>query len=184
MLQAEKKKMYPRPPMNAPDIHWQAPTEGNYKLNVDAATTENGRRELGCIVRDHKGDIIVAAHKQVTTNWDAETSEAAAVVYGVKTALETGLWSLEVEMDCLNVAEALKKKTRRSSYASTFIAETLSLSHSFLKISFQYCNRAGNQVAHTLAKLALMSSDEVGWIEDGPSSILPLVDVDKQCNDA
>ena len=54
---------------------WAPPSEGTDKLNVDGAFTSDGRAGAGMILRNDRGEVIVAACRHLVNCKDALEAE-------------------------------------------------------------------------------------------------------------
>ena len=176
--EATERKKCPRPIPNQNPEKWLPLKEILYKANVDAALDRGCGRGCGLIIRDSKGDQMVAACVRTEANWDAETTETYVVFQGLKIAREAGIQDLVMESEALRVVQALQGSKRRSC-ASIFINKALSLVPCFNIVSFCHVNSSANSVAHELAKHALCLEGETVWLEKGPSCIASLVEKEK-----
>jgi hypothetical protein len=66
-----------------PSHTWRLPEDSLIKLNIDGAYSPDGRAGCGMIVRNHLGEVLVAACRQVHNCWDATEAEIIAVEEGV-----------------------------------------------------------------------------------------------------
>jgi hypothetical protein len=154
---------------------WKPPTEGNLKINVDAAFSEDtGDAAIGVIARDHLGHISLAASIVIDKCSDAEEAEACAIREGLNLAVEYNLKPNAIESDCANaVATANSHKVVASRCWGIY------RDIERLKILSPGCNvtkvvRSCNSVAHELAKLARVSGDSYVWLPPIPGNVLAL----------
>jgi len=89
---------------------WRLPDPGIYKLNFDAGQVGNLGKGWGAIIRNHIGDIILAATEQGPSFKGPDIEEALVCLFGVKYALESGIKNLIIEGICLSLINSLKKK--------------------------------------------------------------------------
>ncbi|KAL2900743.1 FAM172 family protein-like protein Y75B8A.31 [Bienertia sinuspersici] len=87
---------------------WKAPSEGLYKLNVDATFPSDGKVGLGAILRDFAGDAVVATCCLVDGEKNVEVGEALAARLGLKMALEAGFGRIGLETDNIKLASHFK----------------------------------------------------------------------------
>ena len=63
---------------------WEAPPQGVFKVNVDGATTNQGRNSsIGVIIRDCLGQVVVALSKYLPGRFAADQVEALAMEQGI-----------------------------------------------------------------------------------------------------
>jgi len=160
---------------------WLPPPTGVTKVNVDAAIGRGNKRGMGVVVRDCLGESKLAACKGVHADWDVDTSEAYAVLFGLQVCKEAGFRCIELEMDSKTIAAALNKRTQTQSYASVFIQDALRLGELFDVVSFSHVRRNANRVAHRLARLALQFDGKETWNTALPQCITDVIELEKQC---
>ncbi|KAL2941711.1 hypothetical protein RDABS01_030061 [Bienertia sinuspersici] len=117
----------------------------------------------------------------MTESWEGECSvvegEATAVRQGLKTALEAGFQKIEVEVDCLTLYYALRKKTKELS-AYGLILKDWYLCSFCQEVGFSFTKRNGNKVAHALAKYSLENEGMLVWLEEAPTIVMDCVFAD------
>jgi len=160
-------------------LTWEPPRQGQLKANVDAATGRDGMKGVGVVVRDKNGDVKIMACRSFRANWEVETVEAYAVLYGLQICWQEGFHTLELETDSKQVADALNGKKDFLNYTSTFIHDALNLGTRIPVISFSFASRVTNRVAHELARLALRLRTERIWYDRGPSCVAASVEHDQ-----
>ena len=119
------------------------------------------------------------ACRSFRANWEVETVEAYAVLYGIQLYWQEGLQMMELETDSKQVADALNGKKEFLNYTSIFIHDALNLGTRIPVISFSFVNRETNRVAHELARLALRSRTKRLWYDRRPSCVAVLVENDQ-----
>ena len=63
-----------------PEVGWNAPPSGLHKINVDGATSEDGRPSgVGVVIRDCRGMVVAASAKVLPAQYSVEVTEALAV---------------------------------------------------------------------------------------------------------
>jgi len=135
---------------------WKTPPRGVLKVNVDASIGRGGKRGIGVIVRNSRGEIRMAACKRIHAEWEVDTAEAYAVLYGLQTCWEAGYRRIELETDSKIVADAMNRKTQLQNYTSVFIQDALVQGDRFDAVSFSHVRRSANMEAHKLAQLAYL----------------------------
>ena len=74
------------------EVSWKKPPMGVYKINVDGATSERGRKSsIGVIIRDFKGEAATGLCRLLNGNFSVLEMEMLAVEAGVLLAKELGL---------------------------------------------------------------------------------------------
>ena len=63
---------------------WEAPPQGVFKVNVDGATSNQGRNSsIGVIIRDCLGHVVAALSKYLPGRFAADQVEALAMDQGI-----------------------------------------------------------------------------------------------------
>ncbi|KAF5185866.1 hypothetical protein FRX31_024546 [Thalictrum thalictroides] len=145
-------------PGDSPTI-WIPPTDGIIKINVDI-TFRNPETAVGIgyILRDSAGNFISAGTKSA----NAGTSEQAEC-WGIHAAIQEGvrcnLKHVQIESDNKAAVDYLQGKPTNLFWSSSFILDEAKLLSSFFgSVSFSFCCRTGNDIAHNLASEADLSS--------------------------
>jgi hypothetical protein len=96
---------------------WTLPSQGFAKLNVDGAFTARSAG-AGMVLRDHAGEVIFTACRNLESCTDALEAELAAIEEGLKLALHWSTLKIIVETDCSDAVELISgKKANLSAYA-------------------------------------------------------------------
>lgn len=98
---------------------------GQLVLNVDASFPEEDYS--GAVVRDHLGAFIGASTAKPERAGNIVSAQAAALVEGLKLALQLGINSLLVQVDNLVVVEALNMTSGQAMVAAPIIEECRSI---------------------------------------------------------
>ncbi|XBH73973.1 hypothetical protein VPH35_101004 [Triticum aestivum] len=159
-------------PANTPRVnHWRRPMSGSLALNVDASFFEiEHTGSCGAIVRDIGGMFVAASTSKLEHVADVVSAESAALVEGLKLALNIGCNSILVQMDNLMVVEVLNLNTGYSMISAPILDECRSLLSEFGKVSLEHCNRESNSVAHAPALRGRDDPLSV-WLDSPPSFI-------------
>lgn len=151
--------------------NWRKPLTGQLALNVDASFFEDDYSgSCGAIIRDHRGMFIAASTSKLEHVPDIISAEAAALVEGLKLALNIGCNSIYIQMDNLVIVEALKQNTGYSMVAAPILDECRSFLEEFGKVPIEHCNRESNLVAHVLAQQGRVDPPMV-WLDAPPGFI-------------
>ena len=80
---------------------WKPSPESWCKVNVDAAIDHQSQRAgLGVVIRNYKGDVVVAAIKPSSFNGDVPFTEAEAIEWGMQVAKRAGITAVILKSDC------------------------------------------------------------------------------------
>lgn len=158
------------------DVRWYPPDPGVIKINVDAAIKINEDRfGLGVVARDSDGCVVLAAAK---TSWllvSVERAELSAFQWAVELALEYKWAKVVFEGNAQVVVKALQGSISRSFHSQIVVDNVRSAVSSLDCLSFLFCFREANFVAHHLAKWAVASICNNVWCDGGPRWISDLV---------
>ena len=157
---------------------WHYPPVGWMKANFDAHIGPNGDIGLGVVVRDSSGRMVLGGVRRRTANWDVHISEAMAGLFVVELLRRFGFSRVVVEGDSLVVLSALKNKPVGGSPIFNIFNDISRVCLSFDEVSFSHVRRAGNVVAHLLARWECVANSEVVWLDSFPQSVSTLVDLD------
>ncbi|XP_023878442.1 uncharacterized protein LOC111990905 [Quercus suber] len=94
---------------------WMTPPQGVFKINVDGATSDQGRNSsIGVIIRDCNGQVVVAFSKYSHGRFVADQVEALVMEQGILLAQELQLSCVILESDALAVIQAINDNTTGS----------------------------------------------------------------------
>lgn len=80
---------------NAAGARWLPPVTGRFKVNVDGG--EDLSVGFGTVVRDHEGQVIIAASKRHNGLFEPSHVEVMALRFAVKFARDLGLRAVDLE---------------------------------------------------------------------------------------
>ncbi|KAK7849904.1 putative ribonuclease h protein [Quercus suber] len=162
------------PPRHS-QIRWEAPPLGVFKINVDGATSDQGRNSsIGVIIRDSNGLVVAALNKYLPGRFAADQVEALALEQGILLAGDLQLSRVILECDELAVIQALNDNSTGNELGH-ILQGIRRVSESFEFCTFQHVNRTFNVVAHELAQLARREESSCMWYGVPPPAVLSLV---------
>ncbi|GMJ10884.1 hypothetical protein like AT2G04420 [Hibiscus trionum] len=146
------------------------------KINYDASFSESDMKSnSGIVIRNDKGEIMVAATYLKYPIANLEHAEALACEQALILAQELGFRRVEVEGDSLGVVTKLKNWEAYKGFLSTLYRNIQRRGNSFDYLCFSYACREKNGVAHALTRITLPSDEPMVWIEEAPQLVLHLV---------
>ncbi|XP_062100654.1 uncharacterized protein LOC133806581 [Humulus lupulus] len=150
----------------------EKPMEGVVKINYDAGLDHVAKKAgAGAVFRDFHGMVLASS----TWSWDhlldPTIAEALAVYHSILLCSRLGYHMVVIESDCAIVVRAINSHKIEHSYLGYIIRDILSYCNSFHSISFNFCPRMANGVAHSLAKFALSLSNDFIWWPGYPECI-------------
>ncbi|XP_010696345.1 uncharacterized protein LOC104908875 [Beta vulgaris subsp. vulgaris] len=157
---------------------WNKPPVGLLKANFDAHMGPNGEVGLGVVVRDSNGKMVLGGVRRRAANWDVSTAEAMAGLFAVELVHRFGYTRVVMEGDSLVVISGLKNKPVGGSPIFHVFNDISRVCLNFSEISFSHVKRAGNVVAHLLARWECVANSEVVWLDFFPQSISTLAELD------
>ena len=144
--------------------------EGVSKVNVDGPFSVGGEKHgIGFIAQDSEGNFIFAGLKSVWFDGFAEIVEAQALFWAMFVAKEKGWSDVSFEGDCKVIFDSLYRIGSRGFHVQTIIDNCLSFRSYFRSLSFLFCFRDCNGVAHRLAKWAACGLSQEVWDKTGPT---------------
>lgn len=91
---------------------WTKPSEGTLKINVDGSfSKETSSGGWGYVIRDHEGDVVVAAAGRLNHALDALQTEAEACIQALYKAQEMGISWWKLTRYCLSRRSRLRDMT-------------------------------------------------------------------------
>ncbi|CAN1157427.1 Putative ribonuclease H protein At1g65750 [Linum perenne] len=130
---------------------WHPPPTGQVKCNVDAALFfEEGRHGMGALIRSNDGRLFQYRMSASDGCPTAEECEALALIDAITWLSSLGLTNVTIELDCLNVVQAINSAADDQSEFGTLCDLARRSMHP--SWSLQYARRNGNLAAHTLAR--------------------------------
>lgn len=160
-------KQPPSPATRAPYVKWSPSLEGMHKANFDAALFENSdMARLGVVVRDNSGNIMRALSQKIALPQSVEHSEALAASQAVNLVKELWLFQVCFEGDCLRVIQAINSKRACHTLFGHIIEEIQCNGSTLLSSNFQHVCRESNNLAHALARRAVLVADNGVWLEE------------------
>ncbi|KAG8388125.1 hypothetical protein BUALT_Bualt02G0093200 [Buddleja alternifolia] len=139
---------------------WVHPPNGVIKLNFDGAVL--GVRQgigTGVIARNENGHYVGWLSKFFSAIHDPKRAEALAAHEAMELSIRMGWREIILEEDCLQVISKLRSPNTNSSFISSLVSDIKCLVSNFICVSFSHVKRAGNRVAHSLARLATSSHE-------------------------
>ncbi|XP_042972892.1 uncharacterized protein LOC122304693 [Carya illinoinensis] len=172
-------------PINNKAIHWKPPMGDILKVNWDAAwKTKEDRSGIGVVIRDSSGEVLASLCCPRTKVQDAMVAEIYALWRAMKLCAELNFRKVQFEGDALAVVNAVNSPEECWERHGQVVEDLKDVLRKRRGWSVMHVNRCCNNVAHSLAKVALSMQEERVWMEDYPSEILKCVKFDILCNSA
>ena len=103
--------------------------------------------------------MIAAASRYIHHLVDAPKAEAFALKDGLMLAQQTGGNRIIIQSDCTEVTEIMSNGAFTANLAVAIYDECNIVWRGFQKISIEHVSRDANQVAHALARQAMISNE-------------------------
>ena len=170
-------------PQNGPSLSaasWSKPQTGVIKVNVDAHIVAGEYTSLGVVVRDANGVVQMMATKTMAGSREPTLAEAEAVRYGIQVARRAGYDRVWMESDAQSVVRSVQSEEYGLAPIYLIYEDIRNLAKSFSYFNFSHVKRAGNTVAHLVARWDTRNSDELVCMFPIPQSIMTLAELDLQ----
>lgn len=142
---------------------WVVPPAGFFKINVDGATSEDGRNSsVRAIIRDFKGRIVVTSSKYLSSHFSVLEVETIVVECGILLAREMELPLIIIEIDAIAVVQGIEA-VGSDGYLGHLYQGIGYLLKSFRNWKIKHLKRDYNKVAHELAQCARRSEETQVW---------------------
>lgn len=143
---------------------WCAPEQDSVKLNVDAAVNvPENKIGLGIVARNSVGHVLLAASKTLWPFSSVERAELSAFYWAVDLVKERRWSKVIIEGDAQNVVKALQGTLHRGYHSQVMVDNITHAASLGSHISFSFCFREANSVAHRLARWAIASISSCIW---------------------
>ena len=158
---------------------WNPPPLNSYKTNFDGAMfNESNEVGIGVVIRNCKGEIMVALSEKIQKPQFVVALEMLATKRAVLFARECGIQQSSFEGDSKFVINSLRHGELLHSSVGYLLKDTMSYASSLRSFSFSHVSRQGNSVAHVLAQRERLSFPIVVWMESVPPDINSFVMLD------
>ncbi|XP_021736443.1 uncharacterized protein LOC110702992 [Chenopodium quinoa] len=147
---------------------WEAPPLGVCKINSDVACFRDASTGLGCVVRDHVGDVLLSTCWRSREEYDVDIGEALAARHSLSISLEAGFRKVILETDNLKLLQHVKHRKTQCTSFGLIVKDILYLADSCVFFYVSQVGRMGNGVAHRLAKASIMYDVMRVWMEEVP----------------
>ncbi|KAK3206766.1 hypothetical protein Dsin_020812 [Dipteronia sinensis] len=148
---------------------WRPPDEECFKINCETAINEKeGRIGLGIVIRDHSGAVMASCFLTLAAFFDANTAETMAIYKGLIFSRDCGIFPCVIESDAAVVVKWINEDSHWDSISGNILVEISALVSGLHVISVSHIPRLANNVAHGLAKSALMVVEDRFWMEEFP----------------
>ncbi|CAI0383231.1 unnamed protein product [Linum tenue] len=156
---------------------WKRPQEGRLKINTDAGIGDEGVG-LGVVVRNHMGEFVMAAAKQVRGIQDPTMGEALAVEFGLQLARQHHMVSPIMEVDCVNVVAGVRRAAGIQTELGVICRNISKLLEETGGGTIQHVSRKANEAAHIMAHVRTLWDRAEVWFDRPPLILLDQLKID------
>lgn len=156
--------------------NWTPPPPEFAKLNTDGSVVQSNAA-AGGIIRDNRGGWVAGFSMNIGPSTVHE-SELWGLRQGLFLALQIGLRKLIVEMDSLQIIQALTQTVHQNPPGPTLLTDFQGLLKKFDVFHLQHSPRNNNQAADKLAKLGHALPHGVTSYDSAPPELISIM-----CND-
>ncbi|KAK9913636.1 hypothetical protein M0R45_037446 [Rubus argutus] len=149
------------------------------KINVDGAWDSTSKvAGAGVIIRGQNGNFI-AGSATISSTSSVIEAEAAALVKGMKLAVQLNLDNVVLESDSQELINALDNHIERGNWRIyPFLTEFHRLRAALCNVSWRWISRQANRAADTAAKLAKSRLSTDVWVNRPPTCLIDVLTSD------
>ncbi|XP_021761790.1 uncharacterized protein LOC110726626 [Chenopodium quinoa] len=156
---------------------WVPPPPGIIKINSDASLSEEGWVGLGVVARNSLGEIVFSATKRLRAWWSVEIAEAKAIEWAIRLGCKIGCKEIIMVSDCQIVVSRLSRSATHLTDLDSVLCDIMALIVQYTSLQWSHVKRAGNEVAHSLAKFLPFNLEQI-WERYVPPDVSPYVLMD------
>ena len=149
------------------------------KTNFDEAVfSDSNQSSVGVVIQENNGAVLASCLEKLHQAYKPDEVEALATLKAVSLARDLGFRNVILEGDSLGLIKALKSAEDSLSPTGLLVDDVKWVASSFEQLVYSHVKRNDNRVAHSLAKNAFCIPDSQIWMEDVPSQITSILDLD------
>jgi ribonuclease HI len=139
---------------------WVKPIPGRFKCNIDASFSEvSNMVGIGMCIRDENGTFVLAKQEFFSPICEVHIGEALGLLSALDWVHNLNLGPVDFEMDAKRVVDSFNSRNCDVTEFGSIIEHCKSLCSNFYENSrVEFVRRQANEVAHNLAKAALLSA--------------------------
>ncbi|KAK6780036.1 hypothetical protein RDI58_022220 [Solanum bulbocastanum] len=133
-------------------VMWRRPPKNWVKLNTDGSALDNpGKLGAGGIIRDHRGEIILAFSTPMGEGTNNQ-AEIGAAIFGMTWLIQLGYRNVLLEVDSQLLVDWIMAKTKPPWSVNTQVQQMSTLIGQTSNFRCKHTYREANSVADSLAK--------------------------------
>jgi len=148
-------------------VKWVKPSVGRFKCNIDASFSESlNMVGIGMCIRDENDIFVLAKQEYFSPICEVHIEEALRLLSALDWVHELNLGPMDFELDAKRVVDSFNSQNCDATEFRNIISHCKSLCTIFYENSrVEFVQRQANEVAHSLAKAALLSASFQIWVE-------------------
>ncbi|KAK2662579.1 hypothetical protein Ddye_001153 [Dipteronia dyeriana] len=144
---------------------WRSSEVGFFKINYNNVVySRRGRIGIGIVVQDASGFIMASCFHVMEATFDVQLAKTAAIYKGIIFGGDCGLALYVIEFDAEVVVNWINSGNHLNSVCDIILTDFSSLMSCSDGMTINHVSRLTNQVAHKLAKNALLIAEDIYWI--------------------
>ena len=152
--------------------HWTAHNANGFKINFDGAIfADSDCAGISVVIRNDAGLIMASLTQQIPLPTSVIEVEALAARRALEFALELGFDNITIEGDSELLIKNLKNGGSKLTHYGNIVADILFLLSHFSKANISFVKRHCNQLAHSLARRAIIPPSMSVWMEEIPPDL-------------
>ena len=148
-------------------MHWTTPDANGLKINFDGATFANRDcAGIGAVIRNDARLIMASLTQQIPLPTSIIKVEVLVARRALEFVLELGFDDITLEGDSELLIRNLKNGGSKLTHYKNIVADIFFLLSHFSKANISFVRRQCNQLAHSLARRAIIPPSMSVWMED------------------
>jgi ribonuclease HI len=153
---------------------WKKPPKGKLMVNIDAGFAA-GLGSSSVVIRDSSGGFITTSMSFLPVVLDDPMAEAYALKEGLNLLNQIGCRNFIVQSDCQEVIDTMMDGGFTASATAPIFEDCYNIWKDLPMATIEHCDREANQVAHELARQALVAKASCIWVDLQPTFITALL---------
>lgn len=152
--------------------HWTAPVANGFKINFDSAVfADKDSAGIGVVIRNDAGLIMASLTQQIPLPTSVIEVEVLAARRALEFSLELGFDDIVLEGDSELLIKNMMNGGSKLTHYRNIATDILFLLSHFSKANISFVRRHCNQLAHPLAKRAIIPPSMSVWMEEVPPDL-------------